>query len=217
MPKSAEITPRFNPTDAPNHEVHPKDFRLDPSEDFGFKPYSDFHPESDGVDIYRLEQRERVVNGLGITASRIVQVGTLHDSGGLHPADHMFTHPDIRSKPDKSTPYVSFATDPDFIVRKLILGLGWGLKDGSDSVVVKARVQPDRILAPGGGKQSEVLLVGGVSPEEYERTYEIDDFVRNHIDPTESVVTAKVGEVKPEEAIKRWRLQAKTSSQADKR
>lgn len=69
------------------------------------------------------------------------------------------------------SPFVSFGNST--LVCELIENYGWG----HDPVVIKANVGAGRALVKPGF--SEVLLVGGLAPEEFVRTYEPEQFTHD--------------------------------------
>ena len=56
-------------------------------------------------------------------------------------------------------------------VRQLIALHGWG----EDPVIVEAQIKPGRALVQ--PMLPEILLVGGLAPEEFVATHEVDDFI----------------------------------------
>lgn len=154
------IIPSFNPTDASESEVYARDRR---------SANNTWLPNAEPLSIFRLEERERVINGLGITASAIVKFRNLGPQGmGMYdPALHLRSRHESR----EDSPFVSFG-DRAF-VRKLVVDYKWG----QDPIVVEAHVAAGRSLV--NPMFPEVLLVGGLSPDEFVATHEVQDFIKN--------------------------------------
>jgi hypothetical protein len=200
----ADVQPTFNPTDAPEDQIYADAQR--PAGLPRIKPHSEHRPDSDLVDIWRIEERERVRSGLGLVASRILLKNTIGDIADGSATRHMASNYDSRAEGgQEATPFVSFTTDPEDFTRNLVLRHGFGLKDGRDSVVVHARVDPSRVLTRGENKEDEVLLVGGVSPDEHVGTYEVPDFVNRALPPEATVRLHSGATVSRDQAVEHWR------------
>lgn len=154
------ITPKFNPTGAPGSEVYARG---------RYSASNIWLPNTDSLSIFRLEERERVINGLGITASSIVNFNNLGLSGmGTYdPASHLLSRHENRI----DSPFVSFGSNT--FVRQLVEYHQWG----QDPVVIEARIEPGRALVH--PTIPEILLVGGLSSDEFITTHEVQDFVDN--------------------------------------
>ncbi len=150
------IKPKFNPTNAPESEVHARG---------RYALADDWLPNEEPLRIFRLEERERVINGLGITASSIVTCGNLGAMGLYDPRLHLLSRHESRG----SSPFVSFGSS--VLVRQLVQDHEWGI----DPVVVEAEIGARRSLVH--PLISEVLLVGGLSPDEFIAAHEVDDFI----------------------------------------
>ncbi len=111
----------------------------------GIRPSSDFETDIETVDIYRIEQRKRVASGIGLVASRVLQHQTIGRLDDFKLIRHMSSNHEQRQVVDATTPFVSFSSDPEHLAKSMILKYGFGLKDGSDSVIVKGQVSPNRI------------------------------------------------------------------------
>jgi hypothetical protein len=216
---ASELQPTFNPSNAPDDQIYAKGVKLpdSPAKNWGFKPHSELHPDADQVDIYRIVERDLVASGVGLVASRIVDTGSLGDRTELGDLkfkmqDHMASSHQKRVETGRTTPFVSFSSRPEDLADSVIGGSGFGVKDGSDSVVVHARVAPDRILSAPGADGREDLLVGGVSPEEYQTAYEIDDFVSAYGSPDQPVNvrdgSASHEAASAQQAVAYWRQKA---------
>ncbi len=207
QPESSDepaIEPRFNPTNAPESEVYARGRRLNPHFDIGWKPHSDFETSEEYVDIVRVMERELVESGLGLVASRIVLENSLGDFDKVELADHTASTHERRMSGEQSTPFISFASDVRHLVERIVLRHGYGLQEGQDGVIVHARVHPSRLLTPGAGDHPEVLLVGGVAPEEYVDTQNVADFVREHT-AKDVLVDVEGVAMTPDEAIAYWK------------
>jgi hypothetical protein len=114
-------------------------------------------------------KRERVINGLGITASAIVSFGNLGPQGigRYDPGLHLLSRYEDRI----GSPFVSFGSSA--FVRRLVEDHQWG----QDPVVIEAQIEPGRALVH--PTIPEILLVGGLSPDEFVATHEVQDFVDN--------------------------------------
>jgi hypothetical protein len=176
-----DITPTFNPSGAPENEIYPRGRRpeaLGP----GFGLHSEFgHTEP--IDIWRIVDRSQLADGTGLVSSQILVHGNLGDIEHFDESTHLSTEQADRMQKDKTTPFVSFVTDPAGLAKTYVLEMGFGVEHGRDSVVVRARVSPDRLITTGQNKEEWAALVGGVAPEEFIEAYEIPDFVNTVVPP----------------------------------
>lgn len=197
------IEPKFiHPGNGEN--IYPRGMRLDPDYDLGWKPYSDFERNVASVDVVRVLEREWVENGLGLVASKVALQGTLGDLSNIRLTDHMAS--DHKSRQENPTPFVSFSTNPADLAEKIILRHGYGIQREQKGVIVQAAVHPERLISPGGGGQSEVLLVGGVAPDEFRGVQGVADFVRKHVDPDVQVkLVGGAGVMGRDEALEFWK------------
>lgn len=210
---SSETIPQFADVKNPEN-VFVTAPRFEEGKGYSYKPHTDFEPDAEYIDVYRLEQRQRVAEGVGIMASRSLIEGTVGEVTSKDVRRHLSSSAKKRNTPETATPFVSFTTDPEGLVKGLILRHGFGLRDGSDSVIVKARVHPSRLLSHGAGKQEEVLLMGGVAPEEHQDIHELQDFIEAHVSPETVIDTTAAGEVPRDEAVAKWREVAAQTAKA---
>lgn len=194
------LIPVFNPTNAPAEEIYAAGKRL---ENGGWKPHSDVEPDLEAVDVWRLERKDKIRDGLGLVASSIALGGTLGDFANFEMHKHMASNQERRATPEGATPFVSFSMDPEYVAKNLVLKHGFGVKHGLDSAVVHARVHPSRLMS--AHQKEEVLLVGGLAPDEYVATHEVGDFVAAHVDENEEVPVALAGRKKRDEALAHWK------------
>lgn len=117
-------------------------------------------------------KRERVINGLGLVACSIIRENCLGSTGiGFYdPALHLLSTHESRYSHVKPSPFVSFSQYGSFM--NYLIEQKWG----ADPVVVEAEVSAGRGLIR--SNNSEFLLVGGLAPEEFVRTHEVDEFTR---------------------------------------
>jgi len=145
------------------------------------------------------------VDGTGMVSSSVLQNNTLGDIENIEPVTHLLSNHDRRMSSDaKATPFVSFATDPGNLAKD-ILSRGFGIKGGRDPVVVQAVVAPDRVLTMGKKKEPEVLLIGGVAPNEFVAAYEVKDFIATVV--PEDHTMALLGQkniMKRDEVLHHW-------------
>ena len=197
------IQPIFNPTNIPEDQLYARGIRVDASRDLGLRPHSDFEPDLESIEIWRLERRERVESGLGLIASRAAISGTLGDIKSFNLFKHLSSSFESRADAQTATPFVSFSADPEHLAKSLILRRGFGVSGGLDSVVVRAKVHPSRVLS-GADSKEEMLLVGGLSPDEYLGVQEVNEFVDAHVNPDEEVKVHTSGTMQPRDALKYW-------------
>jgi hypothetical protein len=208
----ADVTPTFNPTNAPEDQVYargraPEDMRPHT------RPHSEFDPDRELIDIWRIEERARVISGLGLVASRLTVDNNLGDVEGFDSVKHLSSNHEGRgTDADRTTPFVSFASDPEYMAENLILTRGFGVKGDRDPVVVHTKVHPSRVLTKGLNRESEVLLLGGVAPDEFHGAYEVGDFVAGTL-PEDTKVQIGGQMMTRDEALRHWQPpQAPTAS-----
>lgn len=155
------ITPKFNPTNAPESEIYARD---------RYASGNEWLSNSESLRLFRLEERERVISGLGITAASIVKTDSLGAMGLYNVGRHLQSRFEDRQFHDALSPFVSFSIDPN-LIGYMIKDCGWG----DDPVVVEARIDPGRALVKQGNP--EVLLVGGLSPDEFIVSHEPRQFL----------------------------------------
>lgn len=171
-----DITPTFNPTEVPDDQVYVGAYEI--MGDLGpyaFGPHRSLSGSTEPVVAWRIVEKARLQDGSGITSSKVLggEGVTSLDKSDIR--KHMASNQASRVD-EAETPFVSFTTDPemfaDFIERHQ-----FGTGEGQDSVVIRALVEPDRVLSNGSNKAHEVLLLGGLAPNEYQAAYEVDDFI----------------------------------------
>ncbi len=171
------ITPPFSPTNAPVEEIYARNRVPMSMRSYGHAPHSEFD-HTEPVDIWRIVDRMRLKDGSALVSSQILHHGTVGDIENFDGMKHYGTHHESRDFSGKETPFVSFVTDPEGLAEDYILRAGFGVKGGRDSVVVRVKVDPSRVITHGQKKDTGgVLLIGGVAPDEYVAAYEIADFV----------------------------------------
>lgn len=201
---TANIMPKFNPSGVPDEEIYVRGVSLKKP-----GPFSSLHSEltgdTDKVEMWRVVERERVIDGTGLISSSILLDGSVGDLEEFDTVKHLTSnHTKRTTKPGAATPFISFSTDPVFLAHTVILRHGFGIKDGSDSVIVRVKVDPDRVVTHGRKKEEEVLLIGGVSPSEYIAAYEVSDFVTNVL-PEDISVSMHDGEkLARDDALRFW-------------
>lgn len=199
-----DLVPAFNPTGAPTGEIYahskvPESFRR-----LHHKTYAEIMGIEEPVEIWRIAEKGRVVDGTALVSSRILQDNSLGNVESFKAAVHLASNHEGRmASPDKATPFISFATDPRSLA-KVILRRGFGLKEGRDPVIVRVHVDPSRVITPGRRKEPEVLLIGGVAPEEYVAAYSVADFVSTVLDPDEQIDVFDRGSINRDEALQHW-------------
>jgi hypothetical protein len=203
----ADIVPTFNPTGAPTGEVYAHGRAPESMRKLGIRPRSEWPDVPDKVVMWRIVEREKLVDGSGLVSSRVLRSDSLGDVEGFDSKQHYAsTHHERVADPDAATPFVSFSTDPEYLARELILARGFGVKGGRESVVVRVSVDPDRMLTGNKNKSEEVLLIGGVAPDEYDGAYSMADFVSAVI-PEGEMVGVSGNKVLPAQALGHWALQ----------
>jgi hypothetical protein len=212
----ADVLPRFNPTNIALEDIYVRD-RVPDSMRPHAAPHSEFNDDAASVEMWRIVDRSRLVDGTGLVSSRILLDGTVGDIEKFNAIKHLSSHHDSRvSSSELATPFVSFSTDPQNLAKDIILKHGFGIKDGRDSVVVRVRVDPSRVITGGRNKTAEVLLLGGVAPEEYEAAYEVSDFVENLISEDKHVNVAPGMELRRSRALDYWLGSQITHSYVDR-
>ncbi|MGI9027671.1 MAG: hypothetical protein ACR2FM_02405 [Candidatus Saccharimonadales bacterium] len=162
-----DIEPMFNPTGVPTEEIY---VRTKDSE----APFRQF------TEMWRIVDRDRLKDGTALVCSQVLKTNSVGEveASKSKMNNHLGSNHNSRMNDlEATTPYVSFSTDPSYLASRMILGYGFGVKDGRDSVVVRVCVDSSRIHMSTRRKQPEVLLLGGVAPDEYMAAYEVNDFV----------------------------------------
>ena len=128
-------------------------------------PKSRLHPNDVNAQetLFRFEQRERVINGLGLTAHAFSDPERATDffrKPSFDPRPHLLSNHASRWLHTTPSPFVSFTDRPSRLFAD------WA-GDGGANVVVEVKVNPDRFLVNSSdGFFGEVLLLGGVFPDE---------------------------------------------------
>lgn len=206
-----DVVPSFNPTEAPATEIYafgrvPESFRT-----IGWTTRAEHTGSDEPVDMWRIVERSRVEDGSGLVSSKILQSNELGDVEGFDSVAHLASHHDKRmSEPDKATPFVSFSTDPEYLART-ILSRGFGVGEGRNPIVVQTRVSPDRLLTNSQRKAEEVLLIGGVAPEEFVAAYEVSDFAANVLPEDQNITMLHGGVLTRDDALRYWNTPARVS------
>lgn len=202
------IAPSFNPTNAPDTDIYARD-RMPRVTQSGKKIRSQWPDGNEPVTMWRIVERKKLEDGTGITASRILTTGSLGDVEGFDDKLHYASnHHQRLEEADAGTPFVSFSTDPQDLAENLILQKGFGLKDGRDSVVIQVHVDPGRVLTGPNKKEPEVLLLGGVAPNEYVAAYDVADFV-THVVPEGELTTMHGDTMHRDKVLGHWALHHK--------
>ena len=212
-----DITPTFNPTGAANDEIYarnraPRPKAMAPipgipeSTQPGVAIRSDLTDDPSPVEMWRIVERAKLLDGTGLVASRILHDNTLGDVEGFDDTRHLLSNHARRvADAEAATPFVSFSTDPKNLAERVILRHGFGIKGGRDSVVVRVRVDPDRVITSSANKDAEVLLLGGVAPQEYVAAYDVADFVAELV-PGVEITTVTGDKVHRDKALGYWAL-----------
>lgn len=185
---SLDITPNFNPTNVPDEGVYASAY--DVIGDLGgyiVGSHRSLSGSTDPIKMWRIVDRKRLQDGSGITSSRVLAGEAVTSIDKTDLRNHMASTHEGRSE-GKVTPFVSFTTDPQMFA-EFIGRHQFGTQDEHDSVVISVLVNPDRVLSNGRNKEHEVLLLGGLSPDEYQAAYEVDDFI-NAMSPQAAPTTA---------------------------
>ncbi len=187
-----DIQPKFNPTGAPEADVYPV-ANIDPAvlEKRGdirvpTRLLPDGSPDPDHrISLWRVEQRSRVEDGTGITSSRVLAGHSAAEPVGRHELNRHLSSSNESRVPGsgKETSYVSFITSAKAL-GNMALRNGYGLKGFHDAVVVEASVHPSRLVY---GPSQEILLTGGLSPDEYVGAHDVKELIAQHIDPDTKV------------------------------
>lgn len=168
-----DVSPSFNPTNAPLADLLKENWCPDSLKRTGWDVHGAHTQSGERVKIWRFVDRSSLQDGTGITSSTIIEGKPFED----HP--DMFRHmasTQASRTGDRATPFVSFTTDPEYAA-SLFKAKDFGQRGGRDSVVIQATVTPGRILSHGRKKEGEVLLIGGLGADEYDKAMEIDDFI----------------------------------------
>jgi len=194
-----DVKPEFNPTNAPEEEIFARGRAPK-----GRKTHAEVTGSSDPVEAWRIVERSRLIDGTALVSSSILLNNSVGNIEGMDAVRHSGTdHEKRMSGQGKATPFVSFTTDPEFLAKSAVLGGGFGVRNGRDSVVVQITVDPDRIVSDGRNKSEEVLLVGGVAPSEYTTAYNIEDFVRACV-PESHTTTVRGEQLRIGDALRQW-------------
>lgn len=181
------VEPIFNPTNAPEDEIYAKGKVPASMRKIGLATHEELTGSNEPVEMWRIVERKALQDGTGLSASSILTNGSLGNVEEFDSTKHLASnHAKRVADSEKATPFVSFSTDPEHLAKTMILRHGFGVADGRDSVIVRVKVDPNRVITGGQKKQQEVWLLGGVAPDEYIAAYDINDFV-NTMAP-ESVV-----------------------------
>jgi len=192
VPK-VDVVPMFNPTAAPEDQIYARSRAPDVLRSWGILPKSEWG-DTQPVEMWRLVERSTLEDGTGLVSSRILQESTLGDVERFDPRRHYASHHEARmADSGASTPFVSFPTDPQDLAENALLH-GFGIEGGRDSVVVRVSVDPDRVLSLSKAKTSEVLLLGGVAPEEFSAAFSVKGFIDKFV-PEDSQITTTDGAV----------------------
>ena len=207
---TVDATPSFNPTGAPDDEIYVRD-RVPDRLRHVMLPRSEWiaqgKAEDGPVEMWRIVERTKLEDGTGLVSSSVLQAGTVGDVESFSRVNHSGTNHEGRmSSAEAATPFVSFSTDPIYLARTMIAGYGFGVSGGRESVVVRAVVDPGRVLTTPNKKDHEVLLMGGLAPEEYVAAYGVEDFVRNLTEPDTEIRTPHNDIVTPATYIGYWAL-----------
>lgn len=203
---TVDITPSFNPTGASDDEVYARN-RIPRGMHRGWALRSTWTDDPEPVVMWRIVERSKLEDGTGLTSSRILQSNSVGDVEKFRSAKHLASMHDTRmSGEDKATPFVSFSTDPERLAKQYILRHGFGIKGGLDSVVVRVHVDPNRVITGRKNKCEEVLLLGGVAPDEFDAAYSVADFIAQLV-PDREVTTVSGDIVHRDRAIGYWALQ----------
>jgi len=185
---TVNIEPTFNPTHSPESEIYARDRVPDSFRGLNWKTRAEWSGDKEPVVLWRVVDRAKLKDGTGLVSSRVLLSNSLGDVEGFASEKHMVSHHDKRmSDPELATPFVSFSSDPTDLAKTVILRHGFGIKDGRDSVVVRVHADPHRVITEKNDKSSEVLLTGGVSPDEYVAAYSVADFVAQFMTEDETV------------------------------
>jgi hypothetical protein len=204
---TVDVVPTFNPTGAPESEIYAHNRA--PLKLSGHTALHSEFGHTEPVEMWRIIDRSRLIDGTGLVSSQILLHNTLGDIEHFKDMRHISTEHDDRMTVGSETPFVSFATDPAELAKLYILQQGFGVSDGRDSVVVRARVDPARVITNGQNKAPRVALVGGVAPNEFVAAYELSDFVKTLI-PEDATITRIMGsesDLSRDEALGYWGLQ----------
>jgi hypothetical protein len=200
---TVDVTPAFNPSDASEEEIYARGRVPESLRRLGEATHAELTGNSEPVEMWRIVERKRLKDGSGLASSRVLYDRTLGKVEEFDAVKHLASNHERRvADPGAATPFVSFSTDPRSLAERVILRHGFGVKGGRDSVVVKVQVDPSRVITRGEQKESEVLLIGGVAPEEYVAAYEVSDFVARLV-PNEAVSTLH-GSMSRDEALNHW-------------
>lgn len=200
---TVDIEPAFNPTGAPVEDIYGH-ARVPKAMQSWAGVHSEITGDPSSVEMWRVIDRSRLVDGTGLVSSRVLLDGSVGDVESFEPSKHFSSnHDDRLENAGESTPFVSFSTDPEGLA-KAVLRHGFGIKEGRDSVVVRVKVDPSRIITGGKNKTPEVLLIGGVAPEEYEEAYEVSDFVANLVDQDAQIGIVSGEQMARDQVLQHW-------------
>jgi hypothetical protein len=205
-----DITPAFNPTEAPAEEIFARN-RAPRSLRPAMAPASEWRSDDRPVRMWRIVERAKLEDGTGLVSSSILQRNSVGDVETFNPVLHLASNHEGRMAGEgSSTPFVSFSTDPAKLARDVILKHGFGIKDGRDSVVVEVGVDSARVISGSFKKAPEVLLLGGVAQEEYVAAYDVADFV-GHIVPEDEAIVIRGNTMQRDKALGHWTLSDQVS------
>lgn len=171
-----DIVPKFNPVNAPEEAIYGRDRIPKLLRDWGLATHAELTGSEDPVEMWRIVDKATLEDGSGLVAGSIMRDTSLGDVESFDPVDHLISNHERRIN-GKSTPFVSFSTDPEYLAGRYILHHGFGVRGDRDAVVVRVIVDPDRVITFGQNKEEETLLIGGVAPSEFIAAYAIPDFV----------------------------------------
>jgi hypothetical protein len=203
-----DIRPTFNPSGAPKSEIYAHG-RQPRTTQTGKRLRSDQTDSKQPVEVWRLLERSKLEDGTGLVSSRVLLTGSLGDIENYDDSEHYHSYDALRTTdPKRTSPYVSFSTDPANLAKNLVLQKGQGVKGGRDSVVVRALVAPDRVLTgTAGEKEPEVVLVGGLAPDEYQAAYSVEDFVNTMV-PDQEITTMHGDTLPRDKVLGYWAIHA---------
>lgn len=177
-----DIMPTFNPTGASLEETYAHDRVPEEFRRRGIATHAELTGSSEPIEMWRIVDRDRLVDGSGLVASAILLNNTLGNVEQFNTNAHISSNHEGRMADlSNATPFVSFSTDPEHLARRMILHHGFGVNEGRDSVITRVRISPHRVITSGKRKEQEALLLGGVAPDEYIGTYSITDFVNKMV------------------------------------
>jgi hypothetical protein len=200
-----DITPTLNPTGAPDSEIFARN-RMPQSLRPARALRSEWTNDDQQVEMWRVVERAKLEDGTGLVSSRILHDNRLGDVEGFDSDKHLLSNHERRmGSQDTSTPFISFSTDPVNLAERAILRNGFGARGQRDSVVVRVKVDPDRVITGPKKKDPEVLLLGGVAPTEYVAAYSLFDFIAQLV-PEGEVTTVHGDTMGRDQVLGHWAL-----------